>query len=129
MADVPDWLQEIILTCLEPQAENRYASAALLAFDLMHPDQVKVGARGHALRGAGFGGKDRCRTTPQDRGFDFDGFCGGRHRVGRHAQRGLAVLELEALIVRRCDGGWLDLLAGDVDEAQRDDAVGPERRW
>jgi len=58
-ADVPDWLQEIILTCLQPLAENRYASTALLAFDLMHPDQVKITARGQALHGAGFGAQLR----------------------------------------------------------------------
>jgi len=52
--DVPDWLQEIILTCLEPHAENRYASAALLALDLAHGEQVKVSERGKATRGAGF---------------------------------------------------------------------------
>ena len=52
---VPAWLQEIILTCLEAQAERRYASAALLAFDLAHPDEVAVGARGNQLRAAGIG--------------------------------------------------------------------------
>jgi nucleotide-binding universal stress UspA family protein len=53
-ADVPDWLQEIILRCLEPKAEKRHASAALLAFDLSQPDQVKVTQRGRATRGIGF---------------------------------------------------------------------------
>jgi len=52
--DVPEWLQEIILRCLEPKAERRYASAALLAFDLSHPGQVRVTARGRADRGPGF---------------------------------------------------------------------------
>jgi eukaryotic-like serine/threonine-protein kinase len=42
----PAWLQEIILRCLEPEAKNRYPSAAQLAFDLAHPDQVVVTARG-----------------------------------------------------------------------------------
>jgi len=51
---VPDWLQEIVLRCLEAQAENRYASAEQLAFDLRHPDQVTITARGRATRGAGF---------------------------------------------------------------------------
>ena len=54
-ARIPAWLQEIILGCIEPLAENRYASAALLAFDLANPDQVKVTARGEATHGAGFG--------------------------------------------------------------------------
>jgi eukaryotic-like serine/threonine-protein kinase len=46
----PSWLQEIILRCLEPEAEERYASAAHLAFDLAHPEQVQVGARGEKTR-------------------------------------------------------------------------------
>jgi eukaryotic-like serine/threonine-protein kinase len=50
----PDWLQEIILCCLAAHADDRYAAAALLAFDLTHPDQVKVGERGRATRGDGF---------------------------------------------------------------------------
>lgn len=44
--DCPPWLQEIILQCLEPEAANRPASAAHLAFDLGHPEQVLVGERG-----------------------------------------------------------------------------------
>jgi nucleotide-binding universal stress UspA family protein len=55
--ETPDWLQEIILTCLQPRAEDRYASAALLAFDLMHPDQMNVTARGTAKRAPGFWGQ------------------------------------------------------------------------
>lgn len=49
-ADVPPWLQEIILRCLEPEAVRRYPSAAHLAFDLTHPDQVLVTERGHRTR-------------------------------------------------------------------------------
>ena len=49
-AEVPEWLQEIILTCLQPHAADRYASAALLAFDLAHPDQVTVTDRGRATQ-------------------------------------------------------------------------------
>ena len=52
--DLPEWLQEIILRCLEHEAANRYPSAAHLAFDLTHPDQVKVTARGKRTRGTGF---------------------------------------------------------------------------
>ena len=46
----PSWLQEIILRCLEPEADERYASAAHLAFDLAHPRQVQVGPRGEKTR-------------------------------------------------------------------------------
>lgn len=42
------------MACMEAQAANRYSSAALLAFDLAHPDQVKVTARGNATHGLGF---------------------------------------------------------------------------
>ena len=52
--DVPEWLQEVILRCLEPVADRRYPSAAHLAFDLMHPQQVAVTARGRNTRGTGF---------------------------------------------------------------------------
>jgi eukaryotic-like serine/threonine-protein kinase len=44
--EVPPWLQEVILHCLEPEAAQRPPSAAHLAFDLGNPDQVQVGARG-----------------------------------------------------------------------------------
>lgn len=52
--DVPEWLQEVILRCLEPEAAQRYPSAAHLAFDLTHPEQVKATARGRRKRGTGF---------------------------------------------------------------------------
>ena len=42
---VPPWLQEIILRCLEVDPEARYATAAQLAFDLQHPDQVALTPR------------------------------------------------------------------------------------
>jgi serine/threonine protein kinase len=48
--ETPPWLQEVILRCLEPEAAHRYASAAHLAFDLAHPQQVQVGARGQRTR-------------------------------------------------------------------------------
>ncbi len=49
-ADLPAWLQEIILRCLAPEAAQRYPSAAHVAFDLTHPGQVVVTARGQATR-------------------------------------------------------------------------------
>ncbi|MEY4732294.1 MAG: hypothetical protein RLZZ464_360 [Pseudomonadota bacterium] len=52
--DLPEWLQEVILRCLEPVADQRYPSAAHLAFDLMHPEQVEVTARGRNVVGTGF---------------------------------------------------------------------------
>lgn len=52
--DLPPWLQEVILHCLEPLAADRPVSAAHLAFDLGHPEQVKVGTRGLRTRRAPF---------------------------------------------------------------------------
>jgi serine/threonine protein kinase len=51
----PEWLQEVILRCLEAQAADRYASAAQVAADLAHPEQVTVGERGRRLRRPGPG--------------------------------------------------------------------------
>jgi nucleotide-binding universal stress UspA family protein len=49
--DIPAWLQEIILHCLEVAPQDRYQSAAHLAFDLRHPELVTLTAR--AARGGG----------------------------------------------------------------------------
>ena len=51
--DLPEWLQEVILRCLEPEAAQRYPSAAHLAFDLANPEQVPLTERGRRLRGPG----------------------------------------------------------------------------
>jgi nucleotide-binding universal stress UspA family protein len=45
----PAWLQEVILRCLEVMPANRYSTAAQLAFDLKHPDQVKLTERATRL--------------------------------------------------------------------------------
>lgn len=50
---LPAWFQEIVLRCLAVRPERRYASAAQLAHDLAHPDQVVVGERGLRLRRSG----------------------------------------------------------------------------
>ena len=52
--DLPEWLQEVILRCLEPEAARRYASAAHLAFDLSHPQQIVVTALGRREQSTGF---------------------------------------------------------------------------
>jgi len=46
---VPPWLQEVVLRCLEVDPEARYATAAQLAFDLQHPDQVVLTRRASRL--------------------------------------------------------------------------------
>ncbi len=37
---IPPWLQEVVLRCLELDANDRYPTAAQLAHDLAHPDQI-----------------------------------------------------------------------------------------
>src|SRR3954463_10043568 len=49
-SDYPPWLQEIVLRCLEIEPAWRYPTAAQLAFDLDHPDQVKLTARSERLK-------------------------------------------------------------------------------
>jgi nucleotide-binding universal stress UspA family protein len=51
--DLPEWLQEIILHCLEIRADHRYATAAQVAHDLTHPGQVALTERGSRTRRAG----------------------------------------------------------------------------
>jgi len=53
-AECPDWLQEIILRCLEPDPARRYASAAQLAFALQNPGQVVLTARAERRESPGF---------------------------------------------------------------------------
>ena len=48
--EIPDWLQEIVLRCLESRAEYRYPTAAQLAFDLQNPGEVRLTARAERLK-------------------------------------------------------------------------------
>ena len=48
---VPKWLQEITLRCLQVKAEDRYSSAAMLAFDLRHPEQLAISSLGDQMVG------------------------------------------------------------------------------
>jgi hypothetical protein len=50
---IPEWLQEVILHCLEPQVDERYATAAQVALDLAAPEAVAVTERGRRLRRSG----------------------------------------------------------------------------
>lgn len=49
---VPEWLQELVLRCLEPDAARRPATAAQVAFDLAQPDQVALTERARRTRTA-----------------------------------------------------------------------------
>ena len=51
--DCPPWLQEVILHCLEVRPERRYQTAAQLAFDLQHPDQVALTERATRMKQRG----------------------------------------------------------------------------
>ncbi len=42
---IPRWLQEVILRCLEVDPDARHATAAQLAHDLQHPEQVQLTQR------------------------------------------------------------------------------------
>lgn len=75
--DYPKWLQEIVLRCLEIEPAWRYPSAAQLAFDLSHPDQVKLTARAEKLKKDPF-------TTVLRRRFNTD-LTQGRARPGSAA--------------------------------------------
>jgi eukaryotic-like serine/threonine-protein kinase len=48
--DYPPWLQEIVLRCLEIDPVWRYPTAAQLAFELAHPDEVKLTARSERIK-------------------------------------------------------------------------------
>jgi eukaryotic-like serine/threonine-protein kinase len=48
--DIPPALQEIILRCLEPMPDARYARAEDVMFDLRHPDLVELTARADRSR-------------------------------------------------------------------------------
>jgi serine/threonine protein kinase len=49
-SDYPPWLQEIVLRCLEIEPAWRYPTASQLAFELAHPDQIKLTARSERLK-------------------------------------------------------------------------------
>jgi eukaryotic-like serine/threonine-protein kinase len=64
-AAIPPWLQEIVLRCLEVKAGRRHPTAAQLAHDLRHPDQVAVTVRGEKMETDGFFAALRRRGEPQ----------------------------------------------------------------
>ncbi|MBE2277760.1 MAG: universal stress protein [Rhodobacteraceae bacterium] len=52
--ELPEWLQEIVLRALEVDPLRRYQTAAQLAFDLAHPQQVKLTRRATKLKQDGW---------------------------------------------------------------------------
>ena len=69
-AQTPEWLQEVILTCLSAHADERYASAALLAYDLAHVDQIRITERGRAIAGIGFWKQFRRWFAVRESGYE-----------------------------------------------------------
>ena len=65
--DCPEWLQEIILRCLEVRPDRRHPSAAQLAFDLRHPAQVALTARARKLQQDPWSAVIRRRFHPDHR--------------------------------------------------------------
>ncbi len=62
--DYPRWLQEIVLRCLEVEPAWRYPSAAQLAFDLSHYDQIKLTARSERVKRDSFATVLKRRYNP-----------------------------------------------------------------
>lgn len=52
--EIPPWLQELILRCLEVNPNKRHDTAAQLAFELQNPDQVQLTARSEKRARDGF---------------------------------------------------------------------------
>ncbi|KPK68959.1 MAG: hypothetical protein AMJ84_10335 [Acidithiobacillales bacterium SM23_46] len=48
--DLPPWLQEVILRCLEIRPEHRFTTAKQIVHALTHPDSVHLTARAHRVR-------------------------------------------------------------------------------
>ena len=53
-SNIPPWLQEVILRCLEVQPDARYPTAAQLAFELRNPSQIALSERAEKTRRDGF---------------------------------------------------------------------------
>ncbi|WP_376091556.1 serine/threonine protein kinase [Roseomonas sp. CCTCC AB2023176] len=49
-SDIPPWLQELILRCLEPEPGDRHPGAGALAFDLRNPEGIRLTARAEKSR-------------------------------------------------------------------------------
>lgn len=64
-SSIPPWLQEVILRCLEVKPDRRYPTAAQLAFDLRHPDQVVLTDRATKMRRDGLLTVLRRRLRPE----------------------------------------------------------------
>ncbi|MBW6396722.1 protein kinase [Roseomonas sp. HJA6] len=64
-SSIPPWLQEIILRCLEVSPTKRHPTAAQLAFDLRHPEQVELTERAEKRSRDGYLTVLRRRLRPE----------------------------------------------------------------
>jgi protein-serine/threonine kinase len=62
--DIPPWLQEAILRCLEVQPDRRHPTAAQLAYDLRHPEGIALTARARKARQDGWASVIQRRFHP-----------------------------------------------------------------
>jgi len=62
--DCPAWLQEIILRCLEVLPERRHPTAAQLAYDIRHPEQITLTPRAEKAARDGWMQRLRRRFHP-----------------------------------------------------------------
>src|SRR5215472_13751808 len=115
VSDIPAWLQEVILRCLEVDARNRYASAAELAFELANPDEVALTERGSRDRRTGW--VPLARRWLQARHFE------AAPCPPPSSQVGPAPILLVAIVAEARDEASFDALRG---AAQR--AIGAEDR-
>jgi serine/threonine protein kinase len=67
-SDIPAWLQELILRCLEVDPEARHPTAAQLAFDLRHPQGVPLTQRATKSQADNFLTVMRRRFAGDDKG-------------------------------------------------------------
>jgi nucleotide-binding universal stress UspA family protein len=99
----PPWLQEIILRCLEVEPARRHPSAAQLAYDLRHPAEVTVTARGERLARDPWTARMRRRFHPE-------------HQPRLHRPQAVAAADDAPIIAVAVD---LDAAQGPLGEALR----------
>jgi eukaryotic-like serine/threonine-protein kinase len=104
--DIPDWLQEVILRCLEPNPEKRYPTAAQLGFDLRHPAQVRLTARATKARQDGWLATMRRKHNP-------DTFAPAR-KLATQSQIGASPIVAVAIDLREQSSELADALRAQV---------------
>jgi nucleotide-binding universal stress UspA family protein len=70
--DIPPWLQEVILRCLEIRPRDRYATACQVAYALAHPESVHLTRRAHRRHPAGWATRARLWLKSLTQVFDED---------------------------------------------------------